>query len=95
MDQSRGVPRTRWPISESDLARQWDREHDEHVLGKILSAIQPDFQPTTWEAFRRFALEGMPASRVAEDLGLTENAVMLAKTRVIRRSREEAGDLLG
>jgi RNA polymerase sigma-70 factor (ECF subfamily) len=79
---------------DSDLAREWDREHDEHVVRKILAAVQPDFSPATWEAFRRFALEGLPAARVAEELGLTENAVLLAKSRVIRRLREEAGDLL-
>ena len=51
--------------------------------------------PTTWEAFRRFALDGVPAGRVAEELGMTENAVLLAKSRVLKRLREEAGDLLG
>jgi RNA polymerase sigma-70 factor (ECF subfamily) len=79
---------------ESDLAREWDREHDEHVVQKILAVVQPDFNPITWEAFQRFALNDIPAARVAEELGLTENAVLLAKSRVIRRLREEAGDLL-
>ena len=31
---------------------------------------------------------------VADELGMPENAVLLAKARVIRRLREEAGDLL-
>jgi hypothetical protein len=31
---------------------------------------------------------------VAEELGLSENAVILAKSRVLKRLREEAGDLL-
>ena len=79
---------------DSDLARQWDREHDEHVVQKILAAVQPDFNPPTWEAFQRFAMDGVPAARVAEELGMTENAVLLAKSRVVRRLREEAGDLL-
>jgi RNA polymerase sigma-70 factor, ECF subfamily len=79
---------------ESELAREWDREHDEHVVQKILATVQPDFNPTTWEAFQRFAMNGLPAARVAEELGLSENAVLLAKSRVIRRLREEAGDLL-
>jgi RNA polymerase sigma-70 factor (ECF subfamily) len=79
---------------ESELAREWDREHDEYVTQKLLAAVQPDFHSTTWKAFHRFALDGLPAARVAEELGLTENAVLLAKSRVIRRLREEAGDLL-
>jgi RNA polymerase sigma-70 factor, ECF subfamily len=79
---------------DSDLAREWDREHDAHVVQKILTAVQPDFHPATWEAFQRLASDGVPAARVAKELGLTENAVLLAKSRVLRRLREEAGILL-
>jgi RNA polymerase sigma-70 factor, ECF subfamily len=79
---------------ESDLAREWDREHDEHVIRKLLAAVQSDFNSTTWEAFRRLSLDGLPAARVAEELGMPENAVLLAKSRVVRRLRQEAGDLL-
>jgi RNA polymerase sigma-70 factor (ECF subfamily) len=80
--------------SDSDLAREWDREHDQHVVPELLAAVKADFKPATWEAFRRLALDGLPAARVAEELGIPENAVLLAKSRVIRRLRREAGDLL-
>jgi RNA polymerase sigma-70 factor, ECF subfamily len=78
----------------SELAREMDREHDEYVVQKLLSAVQADFQPTTWKAFQRFALEDVPAVRVAEELELTENAVLQAKSRILKRLRQEAGDLL-
>jgi RNA polymerase sigma-70 factor (ECF subfamily) len=78
-----------------DLAREWDRDHDKHVVEKLLAIVRSDFTPTTWEAFRRFGVDGVPAVRVAEELGLSENAIILAKSRVLKRLREEAGDLLG
>jgi RNA polymerase sigma-70 factor (ECF subfamily) len=78
-----------------DLAREWDRDHDKHVVDRLLAIVRPDFEPTTWEAFRRFGIEGEPARRVAADLELSENAVILAKSRVLKRLRTEAGDLLG
>jgi RNA polymerase sigma-70 factor (ECF subfamily) len=78
----------------SELARELDREHDEYVVQRLLSAVQADFQSTTWEAFQRFALNGVPAARVAEEMGLTENAVLQAKSRILKRLRQEAGDLL-
>jgi RNA polymerase sigma-70 factor (ECF subfamily) len=78
----------------SDLSRQWDQDHDRHVLQKLLALVQPDFEPNTWEAFQRFALEGRPASQVAAELATTENAVMLAKYRILKRLREEVGGLL-
>jgi RNA polymerase sigma-70 factor (ECF subfamily) len=80
---------------DGDLAREWDREHDRHVTQRLLAVVQPDFSAATWEAFRRFALDGLPAARVAGELGMTENAVIRAKSRILKRLREEAGELLG
>ncbi len=79
---------------DGDLAREWDRDHDRHVFERLLAIVQPDFHPTTWKAFRRFALEGASAAVVAGELGLTENAVLQAKSRILKRLRDEAGDLL-
>jgi RNA polymerase sigma-70 factor (ECF subfamily) len=78
-----------------DLAREWDLDHDRHVFEKLLAIVQPDFGTTTWEAFRRFAVDGVPAAKVAEELSLSVNAVLQAKSRILKRLREEAGDLLG
>jgi RNA polymerase sigma-70 factor (ECF subfamily) len=77
-----------------DLAHEWDQDRDKHVVEKLLAVVQPDFTPTTWEALRRFGVDGVPAARVAAELGLSENAVILAKRRILKRLREEAGDLL-
>ncbi len=78
-----------------DLAREWDRDHDAHVVQKLLAAVQPDFSSGTWEAFRRFGVDGVPPGQVAEEMGMSENSVLLAKSRVLKRLREEAGELLG
>ena len=80
------------PISE--LPREWDFDHDRHIFQKLQAVAQPAFAPATWEAFRRFAIDGLPAAQVAAELGLTVNAVTLAKSRILKRLREEAGDLL-
>jgi RNA polymerase sigma-70 factor (ECF subfamily) len=79
---------------QGDLAQEWDREHDRHVTQKVLALVRPDFSVTTWEAFQRFVLEERPAAQVAEELGLTVNAVLKAKSRILMRLRREAGPLL-
>jgi RNA polymerase sigma-70 factor, ECF subfamily len=78
-----------------DLAREWDQEHDRQVTRKLLAAVRPDFTPTTWEAFQKFALDGLPAAVVAAELGISQNAVIQSKSRILKRLREEAGELLG
>ena len=77
-----------------DLAREWDRDHDRHVFEKLLAVVRPDFGDDTWRAFTRFAVDGLPAAAVAEELGMTDNAVLQAKYRVLKRLREEAGEML-
>lgn len=59
-----------------------------------LQLIQDEFAQRTWKAFWRVAVDGCPPVEVAEELGLSVNSVYLAKSRVLRRLREELGDLL-
>lgn len=77
-----------------ELARAWEREHDLVVTRRLLDAIRGEFEAKTWDAFRRFALDGEPAAGVAADLGMTPNAVFIAKSRVLARLREVSAGLL-
>jgi RNA polymerase sigma-70 factor (ECF subfamily) len=79
---------------DSALSRLWDREHDEHVAAALMQRVQGDFAPATWQAFRRHALEGEPAVQVAAALGLSLNSVLLAKSRVLKRLRQELAGLV-
>lgn len=75
----------------SALSREWDRQHDQFVLDRLMLTVRSDFSTSTWEAFRRCALEGEAAAQVA---GISVNAVLTAKSRVLRRLREEAAGLI-
>jgi RNA polymerase sigma-70 factor (ECF subfamily) len=78
----------------SALSRQWDREHDEHVADSLLRRVERDFAPATWQAFSRQVLAGEPAARIAGELGLSLNSVLLAKSRVLKRLRQELAGLV-
>jgi len=78
----------------SDLSRLWDQEHDRHVAHRLLAAIQPDFEATTWRAFQRTTLDGIKPAAVAAELGMSVNAVFIAKSRVVRRLRKEMQGLV-
>ena len=79
---------------DSDLSRLWDEEHDRHVARRLLELIEPEFEPTTWRAFRLLVLEGQPTGEVARALGVTPNAVRIAKSRVLSRFRREIEGLV-
>jgi len=78
----------------SSLSQQWDQEHDREVVRRLLAAVQPEFQPRTWEVFRMLVLEDRPATEVAQHFGMERNAVYVAKARVLARLRQELRGLL-
>lgn len=65
---------------------------DHGLCRRALSLIQCEFEPRTWQAFWRTAVEGQAAALVGEELGMTAGAVRVAKSRVLRRLRDELGD---
>jgi RNA polymerase sigma-70 factor (ECF subfamily) len=79
---------------DSALSDLWNREHDQHVTASLMQRVQGDFAPVTWQAFRRHVLEGEPAARVAGELSVSLNSVLLAKSRVLNRLRQEAAGLV-
>jgi RNA polymerase sigma-70 factor (ECF subfamily) len=78
----------------SDLNRRWDEEHDRYVLGCLLDLVEEEFEPATLQAFRRLTLDGASGAEAAEELGLTVPAVYMAKSRVLKRIRQEAEGLI-
>jgi RNA polymerase sigma-70 factor (ECF subfamily) len=76
------------------LSRLWEEEHDRHVLHSLMEQVRGEFTPPTWRAFLRVALDGVPARTAAEELGLSVNAVLIAKSRVLTRLRQEARGLV-
>jgi len=63
-------------------------------VGRALELMRADFQPVTWQACWEFVVRDRPAAEVAAELGITINTVYLAKSRVLRRLREELAGLL-
>jgi RNA polymerase sigma-70 factor (ECF subfamily) len=93
-DPSRALALDSLEDPDSDLSRLWDEEHDRHVVRRLLELLAAEFEPTTWSAFRMLVLEGRPTRDVADALGISSNAVRIAKSRVLARFRQEADGLI-
>ncbi len=59
------------------------------LLRRGLDVVKADFSEQTWAAFTAVTLDDRPAPQVAAELGMTENAVYLARHRVLTRLRQE------
>ncbi len=62
------------------------------VLQRALERIRPRFEERTWQAFYRVTAEGQGPAEVAAALGMSVNAVYVARSRVLARLRQELGE---
>lgn len=64
-----------------------------HIAHQSLELVRAEFEPRTWQAFWRVAVEDQSPSDVAASLGISVASVYVAKSRILKRLREELKDL--
>jgi RNA polymerase sigma-70 factor (ECF subfamily) len=64
------------------------------LLHRALQLIKNDFEPQTWTVFWRTSVDGVSAAEAGAEVGLSVDAVYQAKSRVLRRLREEMQGLV-
>jgi RNA polymerase sigma-70 factor (ECF subfamily) len=71
---------------------------EEAEIGRLyqraLDLVRGEFEPGTWEMFWLTVVEGRSPAALAAERGLTPAAVRQAKSRVLRRLKEEVGDVV-
>ena len=76
-------------IAAPQAEAEWTAVFHSQLLQAALERIQPSFEPVSWRAFERTWIEDRPAAEVSRELDLRIEAVYLAKTRVLKKLREE------
>ena len=71
-----------------------EAEYRHYLADRALQLAKREFNPATWKAFWGVVVEGRPAATVAAELGVTANAVYLARGRVLRRLRQVLDGLM-
>jgi len=64
-----------------------------NLYRRALEMVRDEFEERTWRAFWMTVVEGRSPVSVAPELGVTPAAVRQSKSRVLRRLKEEVGDL--
>ncbi len=78
------------PIDRSEL-----QQTDRLLSRRGLQLVRAEFENRTWEAFWRTTVDAHAPTDVADDLGMSVAAVYKAKSRVLRRLRQELDGLTG
>ncbi len=61
---------------------------------RAVELVRSVYEEKTWEAFRAVVVDGQPPAAVASELGISTNAVYLAKARILKRLREEFAEVI-
>lgn len=72
----------------------WETDYRNHLVERALQLMQSEFQPATWRSCWECVVNGRPPGEVAAELGISVNAVYIARSRVLSRLREELAGLL-
>ncbi len=72
----------------------WESEYQQELARRALRLMQAEFAPATWQACWETVVNGRTSAEVAVSLGISENAVYIARCRVLRRLREDLSGLV-
>ena len=72
----------------SEESQLHELEYRREVFHWAARQVRSQVQANTWSAFWQRSVEGLPATEVAQSLGISVGAVHIARSRVIGRLRE-------
>lgn len=73
-------------IDQATLDSQlFDRESQQEQFRWAANEVRKQVSAQAWEAFWKTAVEGLPANKVASDLGMTVGALYVARSRVLAK----------
>lgn len=78
----------------SEVSLDENAQETGQLFRRALELLQTEFEPRTWQAFWRVTIEGQEVAEVAQTLGMSPGAIYVAKSRILRRFREEFSDLM-
>lgn len=82
-------------ISEPNtLETLWDEEYERNLVGRAMEIMQSEFDQRIWRACWEHVVSGCSAADVGEQFDMSEAAVYMAKSRVLKRLRQELRGLL-
>jgi RNA polymerase sigma-70 factor (ECF subfamily) len=78
----------------AEVDEERDRDEERVLLREALRHLLPGVTDPTREAFWQVMVEGRRPAEVAQQMGVKEHVVYLAKSRILRRLKDVYGELL-
>lgn len=76
------------PDEEPSATRELER-----LAARGLEQVRAEFEPRSWAIFQRAVIDQLPTANVAAEFQITPAAVRQIRSRILRRLRQQLGDL--
>ena len=73
---------------EGEAQEVWEQDWERHTIDTCMSQLKSEVSPTHYRAFELTTFRQVPAAEVANQLGLSRDAVYQARYRVLKRLEE-------
>jgi len=70
-----------------------DDDQTTELIKRAMNQVEADFEQRTWQVFTRSVIDQITTIVVAEEFGITQAAVRQIRSRVLRRIRQQLGDM--
>lgn len=81
------------PISDRFMEQPSDPNELQGLTSRALLQIKDEFSHRTWDVFHRNVIDGIDSAIVAQQFEITPAAVRQTRSRVLRRLRQQLGDI--
>ena len=82
------IPEASIPVNEPTSDEQMSE-----LVARGLEQVRAEFEPRTWEVFQRAVVDQIATAIVAKEFALSTAAVRQIRSRVLRRLRQQLGDI--
>ena len=83
------------PENGSGSASQtWDQDYSKNLVASAIDLMRKEFAAETWQALKLFVTTDQTAQEIAAETGVSTSTIYSAKSRLMKRMRQELGGLL-
>lgn len=75
-------------------SQTWDRDYSANLVSHAIDLMRKEFAPETWRALKLFVTSGRTAQEISAETGVSTSTIYSAKSRLMKRMRQELDGLL-
>jgi len=72
----------------------WDRDYSANLVSHAIDLMRKEFAPETWNALKLFVTSDRTAQEISTETGVSTSTIYSAKSRLMKRMRQELDGLL-